>query len=186
MEVTSLRPSQGLISRPALHQRSGNFTLATSQQGGFSLNVAVMLMSDILKVLSDKEKEVHWKCEVSGVDYPHVGTQTAASTGDLQWPAVIEMHPDSSRWKRQVPKDYTLHNSLLVMLQIAWRIITVVPSPAIKRCKTEVRGGWWEDSEWWLAGEETCEGWTVAGNHWRDAGHCQSLSFLLVGSRVHY
>ena len=58
MEVTGLRPSRGLISRPALHQRSGNFALATSQQGGLSLNVSVMPMSDTLKALSDREKEI--------------------------------------------------------------------------------------------------------------------------------
>ena len=74
MEVTGLRPSRGLISRPALHQRSGNFALATSQQGDLSLNVSVMPMSDTLKALSDREKDVHWRCEVSDADYPHMGT----------------------------------------------------------------------------------------------------------------
>ena len=44
-----------------------------SQQGGFSLNVSVMPMSYTLKVPSDREKEVHWRCKVSDADYPHMG-----------------------------------------------------------------------------------------------------------------
>lgn len=74
MEATSLRPSQGLISQLALHQCSGDFALAVSQQGSFSLNVSVLLMSYTLKVPSDREKEVHCRCKVSDSDYPHMGT----------------------------------------------------------------------------------------------------------------
>lgn len=94
MEVTSLRPSQGLISRPALHQRSGNHFLATSQQGGFSLNVCGHADERHTQGAVGQGEGMHWKCEeVSGVDYPARGAWTAASTGDLQWPAASETHP---------------------------------------------------------------------------------------------